>query len=198
VHRDIKPDNVFIAQVNGCERPKLLDFGVAKALKTQFDVSVSRDTAEGERVGTPHYMSPEQARGATSIDHRSDVWALGVMAFECLLGYPPFVASGLGELLLQICVRPLPLPSAFAAVPVGFDVWFARACARAPEARFSSALEAAHQLRTVCDHGRLEGPKPPMRPRAWDGLRSWLARSLCRIALREGRSRSAPLTGRGS
>jgi serine/threonine protein kinase len=168
VHRDIKPDNVFIVQVGGREHPKLLDFGVAKARKKQFDVNVSRDTAEGERVGTPHYMSPEQARGATGVDHRSDVWALGVLAFECLLGYPPFVASGLGNLLLQICTQPLPVPSEFGVVPAGFDVWFARACARAPEARFSSVLEAARLLSQLCSHGRLEGPKPPPRMSAWE------------------------------
>jgi len=175
VHRDIKPDNVFIVQVGGREHPKLLDFGVAKVQKQQFDVRVSRDTAEGERVGTPHYMSPEQARGATSVDHRTDVWALGVMAFECLLGYPPFVASGLGDLLLLICMQPLPVPSAFGAVPVGFDAWFARACARAPEARFSSVLEAAQQLRALCAHGRLEGPKPPVRSNGWGALWRWLS-----------------------
>jgi serine/threonine protein kinase len=176
VHRDIKPDNVFIVQVGGREHPKLLDFGVAKVQKQQFDVRVSRDTAEGERVGTPHYMSPEQARGATSVDHRTDIWALGVMAFECLLGYPPFVASGLGDLLLLICARPLPVPSAFGAVPVGFDAWFARACARAPEARFSSVLEAANQLRMLCAHGRLEGPQPPLRSNGWRALWQWLLR----------------------
>jgi eukaryotic-like serine/threonine-protein kinase len=176
VHRDIKPDNVFIVQVGGREHPKLLDFGVAKVQKQQFDVRVSRDTAEGERVGTPHYMSPEQARGATSVDHRTDIWALGVMAFECLLGYPPFVASGLGDLLLLICAQPLPVPSAFGAVPVGFDAWFARACARAPEARFSSVLEAAYQLRVLCAHGRLEGPQPPVRSNGWRTLWQWLLR----------------------
>jgi eukaryotic-like serine/threonine-protein kinase len=178
VHRDIKPDNVFIVQVGGREHPKLLDFGVAKVQKQQFDVRVSRDTAEGERVGTPHYMSPEQARGATSVDYRTDIWALGVMAFECLLGYPPFVASGLGDLLLLICTQPLPVPSAFGAVPVGFDAWFACACARAPEARFSSVLEAAHQLHVLCARGRLEGPKPPVRLGGWAELWRWLLRRL--------------------
>jgi eukaryotic-like serine/threonine-protein kinase len=182
VHRDIKPDNVFIVQVGGREHPKLLDFGVAKAQKQQFDVRVSRDTAEGERVGTPHYMSPEQARGATSVDYRTDVWALGVMAFECLLGYPPFVASGLGDLLLLICSQPLPVPSAFGPVPVGFDAWFVRACARAPEARFSSVLEAAHQLHVLCARGRVEGPKPPVRSSGWAALGRWLMRRVRRIA----------------
>jgi hypothetical protein len=70
--------------------------------------------------------------------------------------------------LLQICTQPLPVPSEFGVVPVGFNVWFARACARAPEARFSSVLEAAHQLHQLCTQGRLEGPKPPPRSSARD------------------------------
>jgi serine/threonine protein kinase len=190
VHRDIKPDNVFIVQINGRELPKLLDFGVAKARKKQFDVGVSHDTAEGEWVGTPHYMSPEQARGASDVDHRSDVWALGVVAFECLLGYPPFVASGLGNVLLKICTQPLPVPSAFGVVPAGFDAWFARACARAPQARFPSILEAASELREICLHGRLEGPRPPARSSSWRALWRWFMRHARVIArAKEARGR---------
>ena len=181
VHRDIKPENVFIVKVGEREHAKLLDFGVAKVRARQFDVSVSRDTAEGEMVGTPHYMSPEQARGATTVDHRSDVWALGVIAFECLLGYPPFVSSGLGNLLLQICTQPLPVPSRFGAVPVGFDAWFARACARLPEERFPSVLEAAAQLQNLCNGGRLEGPRRPASSRTWRAAWSWIAREVRRF-----------------
>jgi len=192
VHRDLKPENVFIVQVADREHPKLLDFGVAKVRKhgggregsrgEPFDVNVSRDTAEGELVGTPHYMSPEQARGATSVDHRCDVWALGVMAFECLLGYPPFVASGLGNLLLKICAQPLPVPSAFGAVPVGFDAWFARACAHLPDARFPTVLEAGTELQNVCAQERLEGPKRPARLARWRDLSRWLVRWGRRLA----------------
>ncbi|HTV25927.1 MAG TPA: serine/threonine-protein kinase [Polyangiaceae bacterium] len=181
VHRDIKPENVFIVRAGEREHPKLLDFGVAKVQKEQFDVSVSRDTAEGEMVGTPHYMSPEQVRGATTVDHRSDVWALGVIAFECLLGYPPFVASGLGNLLLQICTQPLPVPSTFGAVPVGFDAWFARACAHLPDERFPSVLEAASQLQSLCAHGRLEGPKRPAPTSPWSAAWRWIARETRRF-----------------
>jgi serine/threonine protein kinase len=150
VHRDLKPDNIFIATDGEREMTKLLDFGVAKVRERGFGVSVLRDTAEGEIVGTPHYMSPEQARGARNVDHRTDVWALGVIAFECLLGFPPFIADGLAGLVVAICARSAPVPSALGPVPAGFDAWFARACNRAPEARFSSLQEAARQLRRVC------------------------------------------------
>jgi serine/threonine protein kinase len=158
VHRDLKPENVFIASDGERELTKLLDFGVAKVRERGFGVSVMRDTAEGEIVGTPHYMSPEQARGARTVDHRTDVWALGVMAFECLLGFPPFVAEGLASLLMAICTRPLPVPSASGSVPAGFDDWFARACNRAPEARFSSFEEAVRQLEGVCAGAQSSGP----------------------------------------
>jgi serine/threonine protein kinase len=167
VHRDIKPENIFIVQDGERELTKLLDFGVAKVRERKFGVSVSRDTAEGEMVGTPHYMSPEQARGATTVDHRTDVWALGVIAFECLLGYPPFVASGLASLLMQICAQPLPVPSARAPVPVGFDAWFARACARTLEERFSTVVEATRQLGGLCAVGRLTTPPLLGSPGAW-------------------------------
>jgi serine/threonine protein kinase len=157
VHRDLKPENIFIVSDGERELTKLLDFGVAKVGQRGFGVSVARDTAEGEIVGTPHYMSPEQARGARCVDHRTDVWALGVIAFECLVGFPPFTGDGLGGLLMAICTRPLPVPSEFGSVPVGFDDWFARACHRLPELRFPSLAEAARQLQRVCEAGALTG-----------------------------------------
>jgi serine/threonine-protein kinase len=157
VHRDLKPENIFITSDGERELTKLLDFGVAKVGQKGFGVSVARDTAEGEIVGTPHYMSPEQARGARSVDHRTDVWALGVIAFECLVGFPPFAGDGLGGLLMAICSRPLPVPSEFGSVPAGFDTWFARACHRLPELRFPTLAEAARQLQRVCESGASTG-----------------------------------------
>jgi eukaryotic-like serine/threonine-protein kinase len=150
VHRDLKPDNIFLVQEAARQVPKLLDFGVAKVHEGRFGVTGLRNTRAGELVGTPHYMSPEQARGSEALDHRSDVWAFGVIAFECLLGYHPFVAPNLVSLLLLICSQPLPVPSAFGVVPPGFDAWFARACARAPEERFPGMQAALQELRRVC------------------------------------------------
>lgn len=158
VHRDLKPENIFIVRDGERELTKLLDFGVAKVRAQSFGISVSRETADGEVVGTPHYMSPEQARGAPDVDLRTDIWAFGVIACECLLGYPPFAASGFASIITAICVRPLPVPSALGVVPLGFDAWFARACARAAEARFSSLDEAVSELRRVCADTRSVGP----------------------------------------
>jgi eukaryotic-like serine/threonine-protein kinase len=148
VHRDLKPDNIFLVKNDDEEVAKVLDFGIAKAAGQQLGPSSS--TRTGALLGTPYYMSPEQAEGNRLVDFRTDIWALGVIAFECILGRRPFESEAFGSLLLAICTRPLPVPSAFGPVPAGFDAWFARACARETDARFPSAREAAVDLRRVC------------------------------------------------
>ena len=150
VHRDLKPDNIFLVQNDDVEVTKVLDFGIAKA--TQGIGTVSGDTRTGAILGTPHYMSPEQAEGTKLVDHRTDLWALGVIAFECLAGRRPFESDALGSLLLAICARPLPVPSASGLELAGFDAWFAKACARELADRFQSARELASELRRVIAH----------------------------------------------
>ncbi len=132
VHRDLKPSNVFLVRDDEREIAKVLDFGVAKVKQTGLDGS----TRTGAMLGTPFYMSPEQARGAKDTDHRADLWALAVVVFQCLTGRLPFMADGLGDLLVKIISEELPVPSAMAAVPPGFDAWWARATARDIEQRF--------------------------------------------------------------
>jgi serine/threonine-protein kinase len=148
VHRDLKPENVFLIRNEDEEIAKVLDFGVAKVSVGTLGEAGTR-TRTGSILGTPYYMSPEQAQGNKTVDHRSDLWSLGVIAFECLLGKRPFYSDGLGDLVLQICIRDIPVPSAFGSVPVGFDAWFARAVARDPEMRFQSARELTDALREV-------------------------------------------------
>jgi eukaryotic-like serine/threonine-protein kinase len=114
VHRDLKPDNLFIvpdAQNPGQERIKVLDFGIAK-LRPEFAPGTPR-TGVGALMGTPAYMSPEQCMGKTTeIDHRADIYALGIILHEMLCGQPPFVGQSFGELFLQhITVAPKPLRS---------------------------------------------------------------------------------------
>ncbi len=156
VHRDLKPDNIFVVRNDEEEVAKVLDFGVAKS-HTHGVGAVSSATRTGSVLGTPYYMSPEQAEGSKAVDHRTDLWAMGVIAWECLLGRKPFDAETLGGLLLAICARDLPVPSRVGVVPAGFDAWFARACARDVSVRFSSARELAAELRALC--GLLEGPE---------------------------------------
>jgi serine/threonine protein kinase len=148
VHRDLKPENVFLIRNEDEEIAKVLDFGVAKVSVSELGPDGTR-TRTGSILGTPYYMSPEQAQGNKAVDARSDLWSLGVIAFECLTGKRPFYSDGLGDLVLQICIREIPVPSEHGPVPIGFDAWFARACARDPEARFQSARELTDALREV-------------------------------------------------
>jgi serine/threonine-protein kinase len=149
VHRDLKPDNIFLVRESGEDLVKVLDFGIAKKLGVLSGDSGVR-TSTGAMLGTPYYMSPEQALGKGTIDHRTDIWSLGIIAYECLLGWRPFDSDTLGSLLMAICSEPVPVPSTVAAVPAGFDAWFARAAARDPAQRFASALEATTELTRVC------------------------------------------------
>ena len=137
VHRDLKPDNVFLVRNAEVEIAKVLDFGVAKVAPASLGAKGQR-TRTGSLLGTPFYMSPEQAQGNKEVDYRTDLWALGVIAFECLTGKRPFESEGLGDLVLSICVRPIPVPSERGAVPAGFDEWFKKATEREPGARFQS------------------------------------------------------------
>jgi serine/threonine protein kinase len=151
VHRDLTPSNIFLARTHNREIAKLLDFGIAK-----FDAEGSHGgaavfTRAGIVLGTPPYMSPEQVETPGGVDFRADIWALGVIAFECLVGCRPFRDASFVDLLVSICSRPMPIPSRCADVPPGLDAWFARACAREPSDRFQSAEHAAAELRRVCD-----------------------------------------------
>jgi eukaryotic-like serine/threonine-protein kinase len=148
VHRDLKPDNIFITREGEEEVIKVLDFGIAKKLDA-LSLGSGVRTNTGALLGTPYYMSPEQALGQTNIDHRTDIWSFGVIAYECLTGNRPFAKDTLGALLMAVCHDPLPTPSKVAVVPSGFDTWFERATARELSARFPTAMEAAEALRAI-------------------------------------------------
>jgi len=112
VHRDIKPDNIIIASQTG--RPMVTDFGIARAVSD----GDSRLTATGMAIGTPAYMSPEQAAGERSIDGRSDLYSLGIVAYQMLAGEPPFVAGSTPAMLVKhISERPLPVQQRRADIP---------------------------------------------------------------------------------
>ncbi len=148
VHRDIKPSNVFLCDAGGGELfVKLLDFGIAKGPDVAI---VGSTTRTGTFVGSPYYMSPEQVVGAKDIDFRTDLWSLGVVAFEALTGQRPFYAETVGALALKIHRDPLPKLTEASplapGLPPALDAWFERACAREPGARFGSAREMAEAL----------------------------------------------------
>ena len=147
VHRDLKPANIFLVRDDDQEIAKVLDFGIAKDTKPGLDMR----TQTGATLGTPFYMSPEQGRGLKNLDHRSDLWALGVIAYRCLTGQLPFTGDVLGDLLMKIMVDPIPLPSSVAQVPRGFDAWWLRAVARDPAQRFQSIKELTDALGVALD-----------------------------------------------
>jgi serine/threonine-protein kinase len=148
VHRDLKPENVFLVPTGDELIAKVLDFGIAKMARPE--AMQEGGTRTGAVMGTPYYMSPEQVEGNKAVDYRTDIWAMGVIAFECLTGRRPFDSETFGELVLKICMHPMPRPSEWGPVPPGFDAWFARAVNRNLAERFPSAREAAAALRTVC------------------------------------------------
>jgi serine/threonine protein kinase len=149
IHRDLKPENVFIIQEGEDEVVKVLDFGIAKKLGLG-STSSGVKTHTGAMLGTPYYMSPEQAKGHAGVDHRTDIWSLGIIAYECLTGARPFDRETLASLLIAICTEPLPVPSDIAPVPANFDAWFARAASRDLNIRFQSVNEAIVKLREIC------------------------------------------------
>ena len=111
-HRDIKPENIFLVEDADGTYPKLFDFGLTKAVgggrTPGRQLKSVIPTAENNITGTPEYMSPEQARGLADIDERTDVWSMGVMLFELLTGYFPFVAPNVGDLLVKILTEDAP------------------------------------------------------------------------------------------
>jgi serine/threonine protein kinase len=132
IHRDLKPDNVFLHQVdNGPLMVKLLDFGIAKLVRT---TPGAEKTQTGNMLGTPRYISPEQARGV-HVDHRSDIYSLGVMAYEMLAGQPPFDGETAMDLVVKHLNEEPPELSQFARVPKNLEQCVMRMLAKDPAGR---------------------------------------------------------------
>jgi len=147
IHRDLKPENIFLVKDNevaGGERAKILDFGIAKLTGDQHS-KVKTNTAA--IMGTPWFMSPEQCRGAGTIDHRSDVYALGCVLFHLVTGSPPFDAEGAGEIIAAHLMSPPPPPSSrVPGIPEAIDRVVLRCLEKSPDARYGSMQELAQVL----------------------------------------------------
>jgi serine/threonine-protein kinase len=152
VHRDLKPENLFVVRNDDEALIKVLDFGVAKAV-VRHTAEATGVTRHGTVLGTPYYMSPEQLECLPTVDYRTDLWALAVITFECLLGRLPFEGRSLPEIFRAVSAAAPPLPSALGEVPPGFDAWFEKGTARDPAQRFASAKDLAASLREVCQVG---------------------------------------------
>jgi serine/threonine-protein kinase len=137
VHRDIKPANIFLVTQDDELHVKLIDFGVAK--KDDDTLAMTRTS---ERMGTPFYMAPEQLVSAKHVDHRADLWSVGVVVYHCLVGRVPFAAESFADLCLDVARGEYEPPSK-AGLPPAIDAWMGRVLARDPAARFESAKAMA-------------------------------------------------------
>jgi len=167
VHRDIKPENIFLAQRLGCPPiAKILDFGVSKMMaqfagpEDQLDL-----TRTGMVMGTPYYMSPEQARGERNLDGRVDVYACGVMMYESIVGRRPFLAPNYNALLLAIInSTPKPIREARPATPPAIEAVVTRAMMRAREDRYPSAHHFLRDVQSLfAPKTSGSGRSPPMQ-----------------------------------
>jgi tRNA A-37 threonylcarbamoyl transferase component Bud32 len=146
IHRDLKPDNVFLAHSKrpGRELVKILDFGVSKF--SALDRESMSMTSTGAVMGTPYYMSPEQARGA-KIDPRSDLYSVGVLLYQAVTGRVPFDAETFNELVFKIALEaPPPVETLVPGIEPAFAAILGRAMAREAEQRFQSAEEMQRAL----------------------------------------------------
>ncbi len=166
VHRDLKPDNIFLATnvelEEGDTLPyvvKLVDFGIAKMLDVDREgaTGLKGPTQEGSVIGTPNFMSPEQLTVGGTPGPLTDIWSLGACTFAAFTARIPFEGEVLGDIVLKVCVEPLPLPSKYNAdAPAGLDAWFHRACHREPAKRFQTVEELSEQLAKVCGLGAVK------------------------------------------
>jgi serine/threonine protein kinase len=154
VHRDLKPDNIFLAEEgDDTLSVKVLDFGIAKVLATETDAAATGGlTGTGAMLGTPYYMAPEQIFGERDIDHRADIWAIGVILYECLSGRRPTQADNIGQILKIITTDGIaPLDLVAPDVPVDLARLVRRMLTRDRAARPQSLGEVQATLRRFTD-----------------------------------------------
>lgn len=135
VHRDIKPENIMITKdAKGSELVKVLDFGIAKIVGS---IDVNQDT----NMGTPYYMSPEQAYGETDLDHRADIYSTAAMGYELLTGAPPFTGQNYAEILIAHVTKEPPGFTEELGIPVDVEKLILRGLMKSKQKRYSSARE---------------------------------------------------------
>ena len=159
VHRDLKPDNIMLmSRLGDREFVKVLDFGLAKV----FSASTAVKTAAGVLLGTPQYMSPEACESKRDIDHRTDIYALGVLLFQMMTGTLPFDGESMGEVLVKQVTMLPPAPRAMnPAIPPSVEQVVLRCLAKPVDARFATMMQLREAL--LDPEGYLRG-SPPIAP----------------------------------
>ena len=146
IHRDLKPENVMLVPDDGggTERAVVMDFGLAK--ERRADPAIAKLTATGIILGTPEFMSPEQIRGKP-LDARSDIYALGIVAFEMFTGKLPFQGRNAQEMMIaRLRSQPIPIRQYRADVPSAVEKALTKALQTNPDDRFATALEFGDAL----------------------------------------------------
>lgn len=153
VHRDLKPDNIMLASEESSRKlvPKILDFGIARVLRDDIE---RHQTMAGEVLGSPDYMSPEQARGQLDIDHRTDVWTFAVLLYESITGKRPFEGHNYNALIASIVSNP-PMPiHAYGVADTDLSGIIDRGLSKSPGARWQSMKDMGIALATwAVEHG---------------------------------------------
>jgi serine/threonine-protein kinase len=150
-HRDVKPENIYLVQRGDADFVKVVDFGISKAVKPGGDEGDAgyRLTHTGLLLGTPLYMSPEQARGQEDLDHRCDIWALGVLLYECLTGEVPFRANNYLGIIAQVLNHTPQPPSQLRpelGIPDAVEAVVMRAMAKDRDRRYQTMAELERDL----------------------------------------------------
>lgn len=168
VHRDIKPANLFLANGDsGDVVVKLIDFGIAKVKLDQMAQAEDGLTRTGSMLGSPHYMSPEQAQGLKTVDQRTDIWSLGVVLYKMLTGRTPHTGEALGQVILAICSQPAtPIQEVAPWVPSDIAEVVHQCLQIDPAKRFQSATELYNAMRPLVANVRVVNreslsPLPP-------------------------------------
>ncbi len=159
VHRDLKPENIFLARMgDGTIVPKVLDFGISKMAPASGGPAL---TGTGIMMGTPYYMSPEQAQSTRGVDGRSDQFSLGVILYECATGKRPFEGESFVGILTAILEGRYARPRAVRPeLPERFEAMVERALDRSPDARFPSVAALAEELRASASAPPSPAPSP--------------------------------------
>jgi serine/threonine-protein kinase len=169
-HRDVKPENLYLVRRGEADFVKVVDFGISKAVKPGGDEGPEayRLTHTGLLLGTPLYMSPEQARGDEDLDHRADIWALGVLLYECLTGEVPFRANNYLQIIAQVLTYEPASPSRLRpelGIPDAVDAVVMRAMEKDRARRYQTMAELERDLERLLAGDQNVGLPPATGPR---------------------------------